>query len=290
MKKVFLFIALNLFVLCYITDNSFAQYVLNPISPSELQMDAYKGTCAGTDAYTVTITAITATSYYDGQKVWLKFTNANTGASTLSINGITAKGITLNGSALAGGEIISGVYVGFVYDETSTKWQIQKPHITGGVGVTALNTIGSTPNANGATLTGTTLNLEPANASFGGVVTTASQTFAGAKTFAAITITKGTVTQITSITTGVTVNAAAGIITTVSTTINFNANATFTVTNSSIAATSVVNLTILNYSGTLGIPTCRISNITSTTYDIVITNVSQGDPLNGILKIGFVIN
>jgi hypothetical protein len=46
-----------------------------------------------------------------------------------------------------------------------------------------LAAIGSTPNANAATLTGQVLNLEPASASFGGVVTTGTQTFAGAKTF-----------------------------------------------------------------------------------------------------------
>lgn len=46
-----------------------------------------------------------------------------------------------------------------------------------------LASIGSTPNANGASLAGQVLNLEPASASFGGVVTTGSQTFAGNKTF-----------------------------------------------------------------------------------------------------------
>jgi hypothetical protein len=46
-----------------------------------------------------------------------------------------------------------------------------------------LSAIGSTANANGATLTGQVLNLQPADASFGGVVTTGTQTFAGAKTF-----------------------------------------------------------------------------------------------------------
>ena len=53
----------------------------------------------------------------------------------------------------------------------------------GGSGVTTLAAIGSSPNANGATISGSTLNLEPASASFGGVVTTGTQTFAGAKTF-----------------------------------------------------------------------------------------------------------
>lgn len=47
----------------------------------------------------------------------------------------------------------------------------------------SLAAIGAAPNANGATLTGTVLNLEPASATFGGVVTTGAQVFAGAKTF-----------------------------------------------------------------------------------------------------------
>lgn len=47
----------------------------------------------------------------------------------------------------------------------------------------ALGAIGASPNANAATISGATLNLEPASASFGGVVTTGTQTFAGAKTF-----------------------------------------------------------------------------------------------------------
>jgi hypothetical protein len=50
-------------------------------------------------------------------------------------------------------------------------------------GITTLAAIGSTANANGATISGSTLNLEPASANFGGVVTTGTQTFAGAKTF-----------------------------------------------------------------------------------------------------------
>jgi len=49
-------------------------------------------------------------------------------------------------------------------------------------GITSLATIGASPNAFGATIAGTQLNLEPASASFGGVVTTLAQTFAGDKT------------------------------------------------------------------------------------------------------------
>ena len=50
-------------------------------------------------------------------------------------------------------------------------------------GVLSLSAIGGTANANGATITGTVLNLQPASSSFGGVVTTGTQTIAGEKTF-----------------------------------------------------------------------------------------------------------
>ena len=46
-----------------------------------------------------------------------------------------------------------------------------------------LSDIGYDPNANGATLTGQVLRLQPATQSFGGVITTGIQTIAGAKTF-----------------------------------------------------------------------------------------------------------
>ena len=50
-------------------------------------------------------------------------------------------------------------------------------------GALVLAAVGSAPNANGMTLVSTTLNLQPADATHPGVVTTGTQTFAGAKTF-----------------------------------------------------------------------------------------------------------
>lgn len=67
-------------------------------------------------------------------------------------------------------------------DATNTSWAFA---------VSALGAIGAAPNANGATLTGATLNLEPASASFGGVVTTGTQTLAGAKTFSGVLTSSG---------------------------------------------------------------------------------------------------
>ncbi len=56
-------------------------------------------------------------------------------------------------------------------------------------GVTTMANIGATPNADGATISGSTLTLQPAGISFGGVVTAGLQTFGGAKTFSsAVTI------------------------------------------------------------------------------------------------------
>ena len=51
-------------------------------------------------------------------------------------------------------------------------------------GVTTITNIGSTPNSAGGTIAGTSLTLQPASVSFGGVITTSAQRFNGSKTFA----------------------------------------------------------------------------------------------------------
>jgi hypothetical protein len=82
----------------------------------------------------------------------------------------------------------TGVNGGMYYNSFLNKFRCDengawKDCDTAGSGVTSLSAIGATPNANGATITGSVLNLQPANGSFGGVVTTGTQTFAGDKTF-----------------------------------------------------------------------------------------------------------
>ncbi|MBT4855573.1 hypothetical protein HOM50_03555 [bacterium] len=57
---------------------------------------------------------------------------------------------------------------------------------TGASAVTTMAAVGSTPNANAGSISSNTLTLQPASASFPGVVTTGTQTFAGTKTFSAI--------------------------------------------------------------------------------------------------------
>jgi hypothetical protein len=73
----------------------------------------------------------------------------------------------------------------------------------------------------------------------------------------------GTVTQITSKTTGVTLNKTNGQITTTNAAIAANANASFTVTNSTVAATDTIILT-------------KVSGGTSSRYTIMVTAVAAG--------------
>jgi hypothetical protein len=61
-------------------------------------------------------------------------------------------------------------------------WSV--PSGSGG-GVTALTAIGSAPNANGASISGSNLNLQPVDSSFGGVLTTGVQKISGSKAFLA---------------------------------------------------------------------------------------------------------
>lgn len=78
-------------------------------------------TASGINTYTTSITGITA--LLEGLSVKIKFTNANTGASTLNINGLGAKNIVKgNGSALSSGNIKAGQIVHIVY--TGSNFQL----------------------------------------------------------------------------------------------------------------------------------------------------------------------
>jgi hypothetical protein len=72
-----------------------------------------------------------------------------------------------------------------------------------GAGVSTVGAVGSSPNANGASISSSTLTLQPADATNPGVVTSGTQTIGGTKTFSGQLIGKGTATND---------NAAAGYI------------------------------------------------------------------------------
>ena len=95
------------------------------------------------------------------------------------------------------------------------------------------------------------------------------------------------VTQLTAITTAVTVNAHNGIITTVSSTLAGGSNAAFTVNNSKVTTASKILLTV-NHPGA-GIPVLITETITNGSFDIRIYNVSAATAFNNTLEISYLI-
>lgn len=98
----------------------------------------------------------------------------------------------------------------------------------------------------------------------------------------------GAVTQATSITTGVTLNKQSGVITTVSSTLAAQGSATFTVTNSTVTASSVV-LVSANYGGA-GIAVASVNAAPgSGSFVVRIDNAHGTNALNGVIRIHFVV-
>jgi len=108
----------------------------------------------------------------------------------------------------------------------------------------------------------------------------------------AYTLSAGTVTQATSITTGVTLNATQGIITTVSATTAGLATSTFTLTNNLITATSNIHVYLIDYAGTWqtnGVPYVVGQTRAAGSIAVNISNLHAINALSGVLKIGFQI-
>lgn len=103
-----------------------------------------------------------------------------------------------------------------------------------------------------------------------------------------VVLTKGTVTQLTAITTGVTVNAPAGVITTVSSTLAAGSNATFIVTNSFVDATSVIQLTV-DDSATAGLAKLNVQTVGSGVFSVNVTNIHSANAFNNVLKVHFLV-
>ena len=105
--------------------------------------------------------------------------NGGTGVKTFPVNSV----IVGNGtSALQG---IQPGAAGNVLVSTGTTWSSQAAPPSG---VSSVGNIAATSNARGATISGSSIVLTPADGTNGGIVTSAAQTFAGTKTFANINV------------------------------------------------------------------------------------------------------
>ena len=96
------------------------------------------------------------------------------------------------------------------------------------------------------------------------------------------------VTQITSITTGVTVNALSGVITTVSQTVAAGAEAEIVVTNSQVAATDIVVACIKTHTsaGTFAV---SVSAVAAGSFKLRLTNLDASAAGDNVLVINFLV-
>jgi hypothetical protein len=96
------------------------------------------------------------------------------------------------------------------------------------------------------------------------------------------------VTQASSITTGVTCDAYSGVITTVSQTVAAGAEAEFTVTNSSVAATDVVVACIKTHTSA-GSFIVAVSAVAAGSFKLHLTNLHASTAGNNVLVINFIV-
>ncbi len=114
-----------------------------------------------------------------------------TASSLTSVGTISSGTISLTTNIKTSGTITAGAVTypnihgtsGQVLSTTGSGTLTWTTASGGGSGVSSIGAISGTSNVNGATISGTTLTLTPANETNGGILTTGTQTIAGAKTF-----------------------------------------------------------------------------------------------------------
>lgn len=97
---------------------------------------------------------------------------------------------------------------------------------------------------------------------------------------------KGTVTQITTISTGVTLSVLNGVITTVSSTLAADASASITVTNTKVTTASNIQLTCV--SAGAGTPYASLVSVGSGSFVVKLTNIGTV-ALDSVIKIEFLV-
>lgn len=105
-------------------------------------------------------------------------------------------------------------------------------------------------------------------------------------------VAKANVFQATDISTGVTANGSAGVITTQTATTAAENTNYFTVTNDKVKSDSVVTAIQTSYSGSYtvnGMPCIAIGNVHDGGFNIIVQNCHSTNALNGTLKIAFLV-
>lgn len=95
--------------------------------------------------------------------------------------------------------------------------------------------------------------------------------------------------QISSITESIECIKPFGRIITVSATTATQGTSVFNITSSIVTLNSLIQLSINDYTGTQGLPSAYVSNITTGNFNVNISNHSITDPLNGSFKLAYTI-
>jgi len=98
----------------------------------------------------------------------------------------------------------------------------------------------------------------------------------------------GNVTQLTNITTAVTVNALNGVITTVSSILAADAKTFFTVNNTEVTTASRILVSVQYDEAATGIPVANVSDIAAGSFKMVIGNGGSA-ALNNVIKVHYII-
>jgi hypothetical protein len=99
----------------------------------------------------------------------------------------------------------------------------------------------------------------------------------------------GTVTQITTIATGVTINKNTGQIVTVSTTLAAGASASFIVTNSAVVDAKAVVVACIGTTSSAGTPTAHVSHVGVGAFTITLRNDHASAALDNTVTINFAV-
>lgn len=155
---------------------------------------AIQGTDSGAaNAYVVTTNGGPTAAYVDGNIVEFKAAAANTGSSTINVNGIGAVGLTSStGQALASGAISANTWYRALYNSTYSAWTIVAPTSL----VTTSNTISAAAPTNKVGLTaagGVSTAVAPIDATYALDVSIVP-TWTGAHTFSNTVTFNSTVT------------------------------------------------------------------------------------------------
>ena len=97
------------------------------------------------------------------------------------------------------------------------------------------------------------------------------------------------VTQGTSITTAVTVEALNGVITTVSSTLAANAKTSFTVNNALVTTASRILVSVQYDEAATGIPVVGVSDIAAGSFKVVLSNGAGVAALDNVVKVHYII-